>query len=95
MSRKLKEAIDAGEVELVRQLLNASPELASEPNTWGPMFRTCQTEPLHYLSDAPFNQLWSHGKQAELAQVLIEAGAPVDGLPTSGETPLHGAASQV
>ena len=93
LSEKLKKAIDAGEVELLRQLLSASPALVSEPINWGPMFRKCQTEPLHYLSDAPFNQLWSHGKQAELAQVLIEAGAPVDGLPTSGETPLHGAAS--
>ena len=93
MSRHLKRAIDAGDVDRAREVLASNPELASSPITWGPMFRTCQTEPLHYLSDAPFNQLWDHGKQAELAKVLVKAGAPVDGLPTSGETPLHGAAS--
>ena len=31
--------------------------------------------------------------KAEMAALLLEAGAPVNGLPTSGETPLHGAAS--
>lgn len=90
---KFKKAIDAGDVDLVRELLSSKPALAASPITWGPMFRTCKTEPLHYLSDAPFNQLWDHGRQAELAAVLIKGGALVDGLPTSGETPLHGAAS--
>lgn len=93
MSRKFKNAIDAGDIELARALLAEDPVLATTPISWGPMLRKCKTEPLHYLSDAPFNQLWDHGKQAELAKVLIETGAPVNGLPTSGETPLHGAAS--
>ncbi len=93
MSRKFKNAVDAGDIELARTLLAEAPVLATTPISWGPMLRKCKTEPLHYLSDAPFNQLWDHGKQAELAEVLIEAGAPVDGLPASGETPLHGAAS--
>lgn len=93
MSRKFKNAIDEGDVELVRVLLAEMPSLASSLISWGPMLCPCKTEPLHYLSDAPFNQLWNHGKQEELAVVLIEAGAPVNGLPTSGETPLHGAAS--
>lgn len=92
MSR-FKKAIDAGDVELVRKLLDDDSALASSPISWGPMFRKCETEPLHYLCDAPFNGLWDHGKQPELALALIKAGAPVDGLPTSGETPLHGAAS--
>jgi len=93
MSRKLKKAMDGGDIDLVRSLLAAQPKLTSSLISWGPMLCPCKTEPLHYLSDAPFNQLWDHGKQAELATVLIEAGAPVDGLPTSGESPLHGAAS--
>ena len=93
MSRKLRMAIDAGDVDLVRSIVTDDPAQASALISWGPMLCPCKTEPLHYLSDGPFNQLWKHGKQAELAAVLIEAGAPVDGLPTSGETPLHGAAS--
>lgn len=92
-NRKIKNAIDKGDVELVRTMLAEDPALASAPISWGPVLRKCETEPLHYLCDAPFNQLWDHGRQAELAKILIEAGAPVDGLPTSGETPLHGAAS--
>ena len=93
MSRKFKKALDLGDVERVRQLLAETPTLASSPICWGPILRKCKTEPLHYICDAPFNQLWDHGRQTELAEILIEAGAPVNGLPTSGETPLHGAAS--
>lgn len=93
MSRKFKKAIDAGDIAGVGALLADNPSLASSLISWGPMLCPCKTEPLHYLSDAPFNQIWDHGKQADLAEVLIEAGAPVDGLPASGETPLHGAAS--
>jgi ankyrin repeat protein len=93
MSRQLREALDAGHVEQVRRLLSDHPDMATSLISWGPVLCPCQTEPLHYLSDASFNQLSNHARQAELARVLIEAGAPVDGLPTSGETPLHGAAS--
>lgn len=93
MSRKVKKAIDAGDVERLRELLVRQPELASSLIAWGPMLCPCRTEPLHYLSDGPFNQLWEHGRQAALAKLLLEAGAAVDGLPGAGETPLHGAAS--
>jgi len=93
MKQELKKAIDDGDVEQLHALLSVNPNLSSSLISWGPILCPCRTEPLHYLSDAPFNQLWDHGKQAELAQALIEAGAPVNGLPASGETPLHGAAS--
>lgn len=93
MTQNLKQELDAGNVERVRALLAEFPSLASTLIKWGSMFCPCKSEPLHYLSDAPFNQIFNHGRQAELAKVLIEAGAPVDGLPTSGETPLHGAVS--
>lgn len=93
MNQKFKTAIDAGDVERVRSMLADDSTQASTLISWGPGLRPCRTEPLHYLSDAPFNQLWNHGKQAELAKLFIEAGAAVDGLPASGETPLHGAAS--
>lgn len=89
----LKKAIDSGDVVLVKRMLQREPKLASQRIRWGGLFNKCSTEPLHYLSDAPFNQIFTHGKQAEIARELLEAGAPVDGLPISGETPLHGAAS--
>ena len=88
-----KRAIDAGKLEAIERLLRDKPTLATELIAWGPLFRKCQTEPLHYLSDAPFNQLWNHGQQANIARLLLSAGAPADGLPSSGESPLHGAAS--
>ncbi len=88
-----KRAIDEGHLETIEQLLSGRPELATKPIAWGPLFRKCRTEPLHYLSDAPFNQLWNHGQQANIARLLLKAGAPVNGLPSSGESPLHGAAS--
>ena len=93
MSRQLKRAIDSGDVDRVGQLLAQNPSVATSLISWGSMLCPCKTEPLHYLSDAPFNQLWDHGRQTEMARLLIDAGAPVDGLPTSGETPLHAAAS--
>ncbi len=89
----LKQALHSGDVDLLKSMLLADPALASQMIRWGGLLNKCNTEPLHYLSDAPFNQLFDHGRQAEMARELLEAGAPVDGLPTSGETPLHGAAS--
>ena len=74
-----KAAIDAGDTELVKQMLESNPSLASSLITWGGPLNKCQTEPLHYLSAAPFNQIFNHGKQAELARVLLEAGATPDG----------------
>lgn len=93
MSGTLKRAIDAGDVERVRTLVSKDPTVVSSSIHWGGLFNKCQTEPLHYLSDAPFNRIFSHGKQAEIARVLLEAGALPNGAPTSGESPLHGAAS--
>ena len=74
-------------------MLNSNPALATRLIKWGSLLCPCRSEPLHYLSDGPFNQLWNHGKQAQIARIVLEAGAPVDGLPESGESPLHGAAS--
>ncbi len=93
MPRTLKKPIDSGDVESVRQHVHSNPELATTLIPWGPLFRRCRSEPLHYLSDAPFNQLWNHGRQEEIARILLSAGAPPNGLPKAGETPLHGAAS--
>lgn len=93
MSNPLKKAIDAGDVERIKRLIESDPTLSTKPILWGSWFKKCQTEPLHYLSDGPFHQLWTHRQQGTIARVLLEAGAPPDGLSSSGETPLHGAAS--
>lgn len=89
----LKKLIDAGDLEGIKLKLESSPTLATHLIKWGPFLSPCHAEPLHYLSDGSFHLLWDHGKQGEIASMLIEAGAPVDGLPESGESPLHGAVS--
>ena len=89
----LKRQIDLGDLEAIKRRVDSKPSLTTTPIAWGPILCRCRTEPLHYLSDGPFNQLWKHGKQMQIARILLEAGAPVDGLITSGESPLHGAAS--
>ena len=89
----LKRLIEIGDLEAIRQSVEAKPSLATSLIVWGPILCRCRTEPLHFLSDGPFNQLWSHDKQGRIARILLDAGAPADGLPTSGESPLHGAAS--
>jgi uncharacterized protein len=89
----LKKFIDRGDLEKIKQMLDVDSALATTLIKWGSLLCPFKTEPLHYLSDGPFNQLWNHGKQAQIARLLLEAGAPVDGLPESGESPLHGAVS--
>lgn len=74
-------------------MLAEDPGLAARVIRWGGLLRPCRTEPLHYLSDARFNRLFAHEDHVEIARLLLQAGAPPDGAPGSGETPLHGAAS--
>jgi len=91
MLSSVKKHIVAGNTSGLLDLLQRNPTLATKHIRWG--MPPCKTEPLHFLSDGLFKNLWDHSREGDLAQVLIEAGAPVNGLPTSGETPLHGAAS--
>lgn len=74
-------------------MLTTDPQLASRPIIWGAGPVKCSSDPLHYLSDAPFNRIFDHGKQTEIACAMLEAGALPDGSPTYAEMPLHGAAS--
>ena len=88
-AQALRSAIDAGDVDGLRQMLEADPALAEAAITWDGN----SSDPLHYLSDAPFHGFARHDRLGELTRVLIDAGAPVDGPPNAGETPLIAAAS--
>lgn len=90
---RFKRAIDRGDLDAVQELLAKNPGLARRLIRWGPLLCPCKTEPLHYLSDGRFNRLFDHERHVDIARLLLEAGAPVDGSPDFGETPLHGAAS--
>lgn len=70
-------------------MLAADPALVEAAIAWDGN----TSDPLHYLSDAPFHGFARHDRLGELTRVLIDAGAPVDGPPNAGETPLIAAAS--
>lgn len=87
----VKRLIVAGDVDGLRDALRRHPKKVHAPIRWG--FPPCKTEPLHFLSDGFFHRLWHHSREENLAETFLSAGAPVNGLPDAGETPLHGAAS--
>jgi len=89
--KSLKKCIDSGAADELKTLLKANPKLTTAPISWGGV--ACKTEPLHYLCDGFFNHFWEHAKEGELARIFLDAGAPVNGGPDAGESPLHGAAS--
>ena len=91
---ELRTAIDSGDVEAVRAAVTARPELATEEIDWSD---GCgggdSTEPLNYICLARVHNRADHDRMGEIARVLIQAGAPVDGPPGTPETPLITAAS--
>jgi ankyrin repeat protein len=89
MRDDLVRAIDTGDVDEVRRLLAEHPEQARADVAWD----GCRSDPLHYLSDAPFHGRGRHDRWGELARAFIAAGAPLEGRADVGETPLIGAAS--
>ena len=90
---RFKRAIDRGDLGAVRKMLTKAPDLARRPIRWGSILCPCKSEPLHYLSDGRFNRVFEHQRHVDIARCLLEAGAPVNGSPDFGESPLHGAAS--
>jgi hypothetical protein len=78
----LVEAIRAGDLETLRALLDAHPELVNEPIDRG---RTA----LQVAMDWP--GYWPHAPES--VRLLLAAGADPDGTGNGTETPLHWAAS--
>jgi hypothetical protein len=90
LGNKIRSPINNGDVKTLRAELHRNSDLANRPISWG---MGCRTDPLHYLSDGFFNNLWEHELEGVMAKVLLDSGARVNGSPDAGETPLHGAAS--
>lgn len=88
---ELKEAIECGDVDGVKRLVSINPSLASSPIEWGHP-TPCRADPLHYVSDRAFVDRNRHDRQADIAVLLLEAGASVTGT-NEEETLLHGAVS--
>jgi len=83
--------IEAGNLEGLRGALASDPELANTTIRW---FHHQQNEsdPLHYVSDCVSRGLLVNGREGEIATLLLESGAAIDGS-AGRETPLIGAAS--
>jgi hypothetical protein len=89
----VKQAIQAGDADRLRELLAADRSRADAPIRWGR--NDCiSTHPLHYVSDAIVEGILDKAKALPLVDALLAAGANVDfHEPGKGETPLMGAAS--
>jgi len=89
----LKEAIHAGDVDQLRELLADDRLRANALIRWGR--NDCLgTHPLHYISDAIFEGILDQARAVPLVDALLAAGSNVDfHEPGKGETPLMGAAS--
>lgn len=87
----LKEAIHAGDVDQLRELLVDDRLRANALIRWGK--NDCiGTHPLHYISDAIFEGILDRSKAVPLGDALLDAGSNVDfHEPGKGETPLMGA----
>jgi hypothetical protein len=90
----VKTAIDTGDADALRKLLQADASRADELIQWG----KCLTHPLHYVSDMLFKGVLRKGKELPLINALIETGADLnfqrdreDG--KKSDSPLIGAAS--
>ena len=89
----IKQAIIAGSLETLQEHLHKNPSTANEKIMWGPIGKRNKSDPLHFLSDGRFHQIWEHEKAPKMARLLLESGAMADGNADSNESPLHGAAS--
>jgi hypothetical protein len=83
--------IESGDVAGLRAALAAEPARASRTIRWY-LNRWNESDPLHFVCDCVGQGWLANGREAEIAAVLIEHGAAVDG---SGgrESPLIAAAS--
>ncbi|HTR00229.1 MAG TPA: ankyrin repeat domain-containing protein [Candidatus Acidoferrum sp.] len=91
MNDEFRQAIERGDVIAVRLALEADSSLANSTIHWV-VNQENQSDPLHYVSDCVFNGWLFNGNEGEIAQLLLDHGAALDGS-HGRETPLIGAAS--
>ena len=96
LERRCREVLDRRDLEGLRELLDAHPELATEPmRGWRDHPRG--VAPLSYVAMMRYDTgraTWrAVSGTGDLARLLLARGAPVDGDPADDETPLMTAAS--
>ncbi len=89
----MKTAIQTGDAQALRRLLQEDPSRTNQLIEWGEQ-RTCLTHPLHFVSDMLFSGQLAQGADLPLIDALIQVGADLDFQRNgAGDTPLIGAAS--
>ncbi|MEM9531686.1 MAG: ankyrin repeat domain-containing protein [Pseudomonadota bacterium] len=83
--------IESGQLQDLQQALASNPDLANQTITWF-VNQENESDPLHYVCDCVFNGWLSEDLATEIAAMLLEHGARVDGS-DNRESPLIGAAS--
>lgn len=83
--------IRSGDLDGVRRSLGSDAGLANRPIRWV-LNQQNESDPLHYIADCVGHGWVTNGTEGQLARLLIDDGASVDGS-TDRETPLIGAAS--
>ena len=83
--------IEQGNVEGVRAALNSDSELANQTIRWT-LNQVNESDPLHYVSDCVGNGWLTNGNEEQIAKLLLEYGANING-GRPRETPLLGAVS--
>jgi ankyrin repeat protein len=90
--------LDVDEIEGMRDLLARDPDLARKKLSRWADLRTLRIRPLGYLARARAAAARRGGldrtSPCEMARLLVELGAPVDGGPGDPETPLVSAAAE-
>ncbi|MEJ0086946.1 MAG: ankyrin repeat domain-containing protein [Pseudomonadota bacterium] len=84
-------AIERGDPRAVEAALQSDPGLANRTIRWY-LKQQNESAPLHYVSDCVGNTWLTNGTEGEIAQLLVEHGAQIDGTP-GRESPLIAAAS--
>jgi len=90
----LKQQINKGELEGLATAIKKRPFLVNEVIKWGPLLKN-KSHPLHYLCDRVFNQKLDSKLAGEMAILLIDHGANINGygFEEMKDTPLVAAAS--
>lgn len=83
--------IESGHVQELRCALASNSDLANQTITWF-LNQENESDPLHYVCDCVFNEWLSENLAVEIAALLLEHGALVDGS-DKRESPLIGATS--
>ena len=83
--------IEAGDLQGLKSALASDPELANQSVAWF-LNQKNESDPLHYVCDCVFNDWLDDARAPEIAALLIENGALIEG--TAGrESPLIAATS--